>query len=92
MTIVYDHDVAPMNDFFVDLAERHNVLLSAGIFPRSSMFQAFPILRFVPAWFPGAGFKRFCLESRKVAFEMRDTPMAVVQKTDSKYRLHGTFL
>jgi len=79
MTIVYGHDVAPTNDFFVDLAERHSSLLSIGMFPRSSMFQAFPILRFVPAWFPGAGFKKFCLESRKVAFEMRDIPMTVVQ-------------
>ncbi|KJA21689.1 hypothetical protein HYPSUDRAFT_67610 [Hypholoma sublateritium FD-334 SS-4] len=80
MTIMYDHDVAPTNDFFVDLAERHTVLLSTGIFPRSSLFQAFSILRFVPAWFPGAGFKRLCLESRKVAFDMRDIPMAAVQK------------
>ncbi len=55
--------------------------LTENIFPNSTLFFAFPsIFRHIPAWFPGAGFKRLALEARKVAYKMRDIPLAAVQK------------
>lgn len=81
MSVMYGHDVAPRNDNFVDRAETamRQLLTGAGL-SGVSLLYAFPILRFIPAWFPGAGFKRFCLEAKKLAFEMRDVPFEAVQK------------
>lgn len=80
MAAMYGHDISPQNDYFVDLAERSIRRLSNGIFPGASLFYAFPILRFLPAWFPGAEFKRYGLEGRKVALESRDIPMEAVKR------------
>ena len=81
LSIMYAHDVAPKDDHFVYLADTAAEQLTAHIFAGTTLFFAFPsIFRHIPAWFPGAGFKKFAHEARKVAFEMRDIPLAIVQK------------
>ncbi|KJA21666.1 hypothetical protein HYPSUDRAFT_687551 [Hypholoma sublateritium FD-334 SS-4] len=81
LSIMYAHDVAPKDDYLVHLADTSATQLTENIFPNSTLLFAFPsIFRHLPAWFPGAGFKRLALEARKVAFEMRDIPLAAVQK------------
>jgi len=78
---MYAHEVTPKDDYFVHLAETATGQLAESVFPGASLFFAFPsVFRHLPTWFPGAGFKRFALEGRKVAFEMRDIPLATVQK------------
>ncbi|KAF8171823.1 hypothetical protein BJ912DRAFT_116020 [Pholiota molesta] len=62
MSTMYDHDVAPKNDFFVDLAETAMSGLKYTVLPGSMLVNELPILRFIPTWFPGAGFKRIALE------------------------------
>ncbi|KAF9472451.1 cytochrome P450 [Pholiota conissans] len=79
MAITYDHDVSPKDDHFVNLADAANQRLSASVFPGASLLNAIPILRFTPSWFPGARFKRFGSESRKMVYEMRDVPLASVE-------------
>ncbi len=81
MSVMYGHDVAPRNDNFVNLVETvmGQILMGAGL-SGVSLLYAFPILRFIPAWFPGAGFKRFSLDAKKLAFQMRDIPFEAVQK------------
>ncbi|KAF9479259.1 cytochrome P450 [Pholiota conissans] len=79
MAITYDHDVAPKDDYFVNLAEAAVARLSQMFFPGASLLNAFPILRFTPSWFPGAMFKRFALESRKLTYQMLEVPIADVE-------------
>lgn len=77
---IYGHDISPKDDYFVKLAQRASQSILVGIAPSTSLFYEFPILRFLPAYFPGAGFKRIGLEGRKVAFELRDIPIKAVQR------------
>ena len=81
LSVMYAHDVAPKDDYLVYLADTSATQLTENIFPNSTLFFAFPgIFRHIPTWFQGAGFKRLALEARKVAYKMRDLPLAAVQK------------
>lgn len=80
MSTMYGYDVAPKGDYFVSLAERALDRLSASAPPDASLFSIFPIFRYLPSWFPGTEFKRFALEGKKWAYEMRDIPLGFVQK------------
>lgn len=79
MSAVYAHDVTPKNDFFVDLAEEAVGSLGHTVLPGAALVNALPILRFIPSWFPGAEFQHFCLEARKVLFQMRTLPLASME-------------
>ncbi len=80
MSTMYGYDVTPKNDYFVGLAERAIQRLSASVPPDASLFFTFPIIRYLPTWFPGTQFKQFALEAKKWAHEMRDVPLSSVQK------------
>jgi hypothetical protein len=59
MSIVYGYDVQPSNDRFVALSENTVKKLSDSFFPGAVAVNTFPILRYLPAWFPGAGFQLY---------------------------------
>jgi hypothetical protein len=79
MSITYDHDVSPKDDYYVNLVEAAVARLSEIFFPGASLLNAIPILRFTPSWFPGAGFKRFAIESKRLTQHMLDEPLAAVE-------------
>lgn len=51
----YGYDVAPVNDPFVALVEVTQDVFERGVSLRWHVNHA-PVLRYVPTWFPGAGF------------------------------------
>ncbi|KAF8908849.1 putative CyP450 monooxygenase [Gymnopilus junonius] len=67
-------------DYFVTLAEAAILKLSEFALPGGNAVNTFTILRFLPAWFPGAGFKRFANEAKKLTRQMRDVPFEFVKK------------
>lgn len=87
MSIMYGYDVAPIGDHFVGLAERAVGRLSASTPPDASLFCSFPILRYLPLWFPGTQFKQFALEGKRWVHEMRDIPLGLVQKQIVKFSI-----
>jgi hypothetical protein len=56
-----------VRDIFVALGERHFVDL-------------FPVLKYVPKWFPGAGFQRFAVESRKLVERVLEEPVRLTER------------
>ncbi|KAF8908850.1 cytochrome P450 [Gymnopilus junonius] len=80
MSTVYGYDITPKGDYFVSLAEDAVSKLSESIFPGANVVNAIPFLRFLPVWFPGAGFKRFANETKKLTRQMRDVPFEFVKK------------
>ncbi|THH17276.1 hypothetical protein EW146_g3521 [Bondarzewia mesenterica] len=79
MKISYGHDVAEEGDIFVTLAESAMAsVLKAGIFG-TYLVDYFPILKYVPQWFPGAEFKRQGKEWSKYTQAMLDEPYKVVK-------------
>ncbi|KAF7364910.1 O-methylsterigmatocystin oxidoreductase [Mycena venus] len=80
MSTVYGYEVKPANDRFVDLAESAIIKLGQSVFPGAAVVNAFPILKHLPSWMPGAGFQRFAAESRQIVQEMRDVPYNFVKQ------------
>ncbi|KAF8143310.1 cytochrome P450 [Mycena galopus ATCC 62051] len=65
------------NDPLVDLADK--AILEFSDITRPGAFflvDIMPILKYVPSWFPGAGFKRLAKEYTKSCDELADVPLA----------------
>ena len=74
MDIAYGIKVDSMDNEYVELME--SVIKSFGIIktPGAFWIDSFPLMKYVPAWFPGAGFKRKAEVWRQYAMEMFDRP------------------
>ncbi|KAG1753030.1 cytochrome P450 [Suillus lakei] len=63
------------NDPYVSAVTKLVEILTNGQTPeRAAILSAFPFLAHIPAWFPGAKFKRDALHSRKLAQKVLDAP------------------
>jgi len=80
MSIVYGYDVQPYNDRFVTLSENAVKKLTESVFPGAMVVNTFPILRYLPSWFPGAGFQRFAAECRLLTQEMQGVPFSFAKQ------------
>ncbi|KAF9812881.1 hypothetical protein IEO21_05932 [Rhodonia placenta] len=79
MQIAYGHSVTSLDDKFVHLAERAGKETveygNAGVM----LVDFFPLLKHIPLWMPGSGFKRRAFEIRDVVRKMLDTPYEMVK-------------
>ncbi|KAJ6582748.1 cytochrome P450 [Mycena sp. CBHHK59/15] len=80
MSVAYGIDVLPSDDPYITVAEEAIHTLSVANIPRKYLVDEFPILKHVPNWFPGAGFKRQAAEWRKLARAMMETPFAETKR------------
>ncbi|TFK74818.1 cytochrome P450 [Pluteus cervinus] len=80
MATIYGHDIKSMDDPYVDLAEQTVAMLSASAFPGAALVNAFPILRHLPGWVPGTGFKDFANRCRVLTTRMRNEPLEDVKR------------
>ncbi|KAM5537299.1 hypothetical protein V8D89_009029 [Ganoderma adspersum] len=79
MEITYGHRIDSLEDPYVKLAyEATSATVLAGS-PGSMLVDFFPVLKKVPAWMPGAGFKRDALRVRGMVQAMMDTPYQMVR-------------
>ena len=58
MEVVYGIDIKEKNDRFVAIAEEGAKIFADTMAPGRYLVELFPTLARLPAWFPGAGFKR----------------------------------
>ena len=72
--IVYGLDTSGSGMEYVHIAEDAMDAFNAAFEPGRYLVQTFPWLRFVPSWFPGAGFQRDFAEWRPRVQSMRDVP------------------
>ncbi|KAF9525797.1 cytochrome P450 [Crepidotus variabilis] len=79
MSALYAYDVAVENDPYVDIAQKAVANLVKTILPGSFLVNVIPILRIVPEWFPGGGFKTFARETQALVDQMRDGTINVVR-------------
>ncbi|KAF9267146.1 cytochrome P450 [Marasmius fiardii PR-910] len=86
--IAYGIDVLPENDPYVAAAERALESLGRGIAPGAFLVESLPVLKYVPEWFPGAGFKRKAKEWAKFSTIMREMPFEAAKQ--SIVRENGT--
>ncbi|KAJ8689905.1 hypothetical protein PTI98_012762 [Pleurotus ostreatus] len=74
MKVVYGIDVVPKDDYYITIAERALDGMAKAASPGAFLVDILPILKYVPAWFPGASFQKKAKEWKKVTLEMRDAP------------------
>jgi len=74
ISITYGLDIEPVNDYYLETAEKGvRTLLEAGI-PGTFLVDSLPLLKYVPEWIPGAGFQRKGRESKMLAQAMVNEP------------------
>jgi hypothetical protein len=79
MDIAYGIHVLPENDPYISAADKGVAIMVAN---KTSAFlvDAIPVLKYLPSWVPGAGFKRFAWESRKLSNEVLESPFRTLKQ------------
>ncbi|KAG6918154.1 hypothetical protein DXG01_016139 [Tephrocybe rancida] len=81
MATVYDDKISELEvERFAKIAETAATKLSESFFPGAVAVNALPFLRYLPAWFPGAGFHKFAAECKVCTDEMRNFPFRYVKE------------
>ncbi|KIJ57779.1 hypothetical protein HYDPIDRAFT_34800 [Hydnomerulius pinastri MD-312] len=80
LTLVYGYKMEPRNDLFASIADRASDMLANSFFPGAALVNAFPVFQYLPEWCPGAGFKKYAQQCRKLTRKLRDLPYEYVQK------------
>jgi hypothetical protein len=80
MKISYGIAVQESDDPYISMAEiAFSGLAEAGI-PGAFWVDMFPILKYLPSWFPGAGFKKKAKRVREATNIMAEKPFRLVQE------------
>jgi cytochrome P450 len=74
ISIAYGLDVQEENDPYIHTAEEANRSVTEAGVPGAFLVDSFPILKYVPEWVPGAGFKKKAKEWKELATAMLDAP------------------
>ncbi|KAH7920190.1 cytochrome P450 [Leucogyrophana mollusca] len=79
MSVMYGYTTAPREDPVVKVVKRAADALTRAVPPESAaLLMSYPALKLIPAWFPGASFKREALLCRKYVAEMVEVPFKYV--------------
>jgi hypothetical protein len=54
-------------------------VVTAGV-PGAFLVESIPLLKYLPSWVPGAGFKKKAKQWRKEAIKMMEVPFAALQR------------
>ncbi|KAF8523692.1 cytochrome P450 [Hysterangium stoloniferum] len=80
MEIAYGIDILPENDPYITTAEFAVGLGGTVGAPGSYLVNTIPLLKYLPEWFPGAGFKKKARIWRKKVTDMPTIPFQFVKK------------
>ncbi|KAJ7251438.1 cytochrome P450 [Mycena rebaudengoi] len=80
MSIAYGIDTLPSNDPYVETAEAVLDAMAQAAVPGRYLVDMIPILKHVPAWFIGAGFKRQAREWKKLTDKMVQLPFQAAKR------------
>ena len=70
--IVYGFEIEHTEDPYVAQMEKAMEAVVDAFTPGKYLVGAFPPLRFVPSWFPGAGFQKRFAAARQMILEVKD--------------------
>ena len=78
--MTYSINIQPCNDPYIKIAEEAMGAIAELLIPGAFLVDIIPILKYVPAWFPGAKFQRKAAVMRKHAATMRNAPFAATEE------------
>ncbi|KAI0069313.1 cytochrome P450 [Artomyces pyxidatus] len=79
MSTVYDYDVKAHGDRYLEAAIEMSKLGARTVMPGAVLVNHLPMLRHLPEWLPGTGFKKLARYGRSLGEEVRDTPFEYVK-------------
>ncbi|KAK7039665.1 cytochrome p450 [Favolaschia claudopus] len=88
LSTAYGIDILPENDPYVEISEKALQAIVAATYRGSYLVDSLPILKYVPEFFPGAGFKKQAREWFSVVDAMPDVPYDFVKKARVSFRIH----
>ncbi|KAI0763626.1 cytochrome P450 [Trametes elegans] len=88
LKVLYDIDVTSEDDHHVQIVD-DSLEAAALAIPGSFAVEAFPFLRHVPAWFPGANSQRLFLRSKQASLYLKHKPFDDVQQSVASGELHS---
>ena len=74
MSMTYGIQIKDTNDPFINIAEAAMKGVSAATAPGAFLVDVIPILKYVPEFLPGAGFKKQARIWRKLQEDLRERP------------------
>lgn len=80
IAIAYGIDVQSSDDPYIELAEKAISGMVQAAVPGTFLVDTFPFLKYVPEWFPGAGFKKKAKQWRKYTMDMVEIPFQVTKR------------
>jgi len=88
LRVTHGLEIRENNDPFIQLADDGVRSFAAAAIPGSFFVDWIPALRFIPEWFPGAGFKRQAREWREVTEAVQKEPFERWSKEKAKGAAH----
>jgi hypothetical protein len=79
MSVTYGLPVLESDDPYITLAEEVLQGASEAGIPGTFLVDLLPFLKYVPSWFPGAGFKRKAAHYAAINAEVANQPFITVQ-------------
>lgn len=92
LKLTYDHEVLSEDDYYVNLADKALEGLLQVVHVGSSLVDIFPVLKYIPAWFPGATFKRKAQVYSQMTQKLRDVPFERAKKQIASGSLGACFV
>ena len=80
LDIAYGIEVLPAGDPYIRTAEASFEAVSQATLPGAFLVDVFPVLRHVPSWMPGAGFKTKAKEWKKLTDAVRFGPFDAMKQ------------
>ncbi|KAJ7648043.1 cytochrome P450, partial [Roridomyces roridus] len=80
LSAAYRLSILPVNDPLVELIDAVMVKANEALVPGRFLVDVIPLLKYVPEWAPGAGFKLFAKEGKRLAKEALNVPFAEVER------------
>ncbi|KAI0948586.1 hypothetical protein AcV7_009286 [Taiwanofungus camphoratus] len=76
----YGFEVQSPQDEYITVSEKTHHDLSRALIPGAFLVDVLPFLKYLPSWFPGAGFRKHAVISRTRAWKMSEEPYDYVKK------------
>ena len=74
LSLTYGLPIQRRNDPLVAFADSIAKVLPDESIPGKRLVEVFPVLKYLPSWFPGAGFKRYAQSVRWMAVDFKMQP------------------
>lgn len=81
LSMTYGINIQDPSDYFFKLVTRALTGVSEAAIPGTYLVDAFPLLKYVPEWFPGAAFKRKAALERQIVKRLKGETMEFVKNS-----------